>query len=670
MIAEVAVGLPIDKTFHYSVPNSLEDKIAQGKRVWIPFGQRRFVGYVVGLNTQDVSGPAAPAPGEYQVRDIENVIDEIPVLSEEMLDLARWISLYYFCSWGEAIESSLPSAIRKGKTKIAVRKGAPEKEYERSFHLKLTGQQDEALAPILADMEEGRRNTYLLFGITASGKTELYLQAIARALKQGKSSICLVPEIALTPQTTERFKSRFGSEVSVMHSRLSEGARFREWQRANEGRAHIVIGPRSAIFSPVKNLGLVIMDEEHETSYKQEDSPRYHARDVALKRAELSGAIAILGSATPSLETYYNAKNGKYRLIKLTERISKRELPQVRLVDMRKELMKRKRVAPFSFALEDAISKAISAKGQSIIFLNRRGFSTHLDCKSCGFVMECKRCKSVLVYHSDLNRLVCHYCGKRFDIPRVCPSCRGGYIKFFGIGTQKVESELHRMFPAARISRMDTDSTSGVGAHERILGDFKAGAIDVLCGTQMIAKGLDFPQVTLVGVISADTSLNLPDFRASERTFDLLTQVAGRAGRGHEPSEVIIQTYAPDHYAIAYAAKHDYEGFYEKEIRTRRFLGFPPYNRLIKFTFKAAREEKAERAAGEFAARLKTIKGLKVIGPAPSPVIKLRGQFRWNLLAKFKPDKDFSLQLRPIVAEFKKGRGAFMIADADPVNML
>lgn len=659
MIAEVVVGLPIDKTFHYSIPEALKEKVSVGKRVWVPFGQRRLVGYVVGL------GEAADVAN---IKDIEEVIDEDPILDEAMLKLTRWMADYYFCSWGEAIENGLPAVLRKGKTEIKSRKTAPDRHYEPSFDLKLTPQQKLALAPVLEDLEKRHNHVYLLFGVTASGKTELYMQAISFALKQGRSCIVLVPEIALTPQATERFKARFGDEVCVIHSRLSEGTRFKAWEKLNEGKCRIVIGPRSAVFSPLKNLGLIIIDEEHETSYKQEDSPRYHARDVAIKRAAISGAAVIMGSATPSLETYYNAEAGRYKLIKLTERINKRQMPKVRILDMRKELMKRKRVAVFSYALQDAIAKVLAAKMQAILFLNRRGFSTHMDCKKCGHVMECKKCKSVLVYHSDINKLVCHYCNRKYGLPRICPSCKSSYIKFFGIGTQKVESEMYRLFPGARIARMDTDATTKRGSHEKILDGFKDGSTDILIGTQMVAKGLDFPQVTLVGIVSADVSLNLPDFRASERTFDLLTQVAGRAGRGDETSEVIVQTYTPTHYSIAMAANHDYEGFYKKEIATRKFAGFPPFNRLIKFTFRAGKEEKAEKAATELAERLKQLKGAKVMGPAPSPMIKVRGQYRWNVFLKFKTEKIFSLQLRHIVAEFKRGKGAFMTVDVDPMS--
>ncbi len=660
MIAEVAVGLPIDKTFHYLVPPPLEARITAGKRVWVPFGAKRIVGYVVG--TSSTSSIA-------DIKPVETVIDDYAVLPDEILKLTKWMSDYYLCPLGEVIETCLPLTIRKGKTEVAQRKHAPEVNYEQTRHLELTAQQNAGIGPILEDIDKARHNCYLLFGITGSGKTEIYLQAIDLALKKNKACICLIPEIALTPQTTERFKSRFGDEVSVIHSRLSEGVRFKEWQKALKGQCRVVIGPRSAIFSPVKDLGLIIMDEEHETSYKQEDSPRYHARDVAVKRAQIAGAVLVMGSATPSMESYYNALNGQYKMLRLTERILKRELPKVRIVDMRKEIVHQKHVAVFSILLQDKIRAALTTKKQIILFLNRRGFSTHIDCKRCGFVMECKRCKSVLVYHSDLDRLVCHYCNRKFDVPKLCPSCEGAYMKFFGIGTQKVESELYRLYPGARIARMDTDATSRKGSHERILNDFKNGLIDILIGTQMITKGLDFPLVTLVGVISADTSLNLPDFRASERTFDLLTQVAGRAGRGSEVSEVIIQTYTPSSYAVSLASRHDYEGFYENEIVSRKALGFPPYYKIIKFTFRAAKEEKASSAASEFAERAKSVKGIKVMGPAPSPMIKVRGQFRWNVFLKFKAHKTFSLQLRAIVAEFKKGKGAFLVVDVDPINM-
>ncbi|MEI8176802.1 MAG: primosomal protein N' [Candidatus Omnitrophota bacterium] len=660
MIAEIAVGLAVDKTFHYRIPDALTGSVSVGKRVWVPFGFKRVVGYVVSIaDLSDVP----------HLKDIEQVIDEVAVLDDGMIRLTKWMSEQYFCSWGEAIENALPGTLRRGRTKLRPHKTDPERVYDASVDLQLTLQQKAALDPVLEDMNAGRTGTYLLFGITGSGKTELYLQAISCALKQNKSSIVLVPEIALTPQATERYKSRFGEAVSVIHSRLAEGVRLREWERAREGTRRIIIGPRSALFSPVKDLGLIVIDEEHETSYKQEDSPRYHARDLALERARLAHAVVVLGSATPSLESYYQAQRGVYRLITLTERIEQRELPPARIVDMRKEIGNQKRIPIFSYALQDALRKTLEAKHQAILFLNRRGFSTHIDCKVCGAVIECKRCKAVLVYHADADKLVCHYCNRRSDAPKACPSCQSPAIKFFGLGTQKVESEAHKLFPGTRIARMDTDATSKRGSHDKIFDEFKEGKIDILIGTQMIAKGLDFPAVTLVGVISADTSLNLPDFRASERTFGLLTQVAGRAGRGDLAARAIIQTYAPTHYAIKAASEHDYTGFYETEIKVRRRAGFPPYYRLIKCTFRAAKEENAIVAAEAFAKKVKELKFFKVTGPAPSPLIKVRGQYRWNVFLKFRSAADIPAALRGIIAGSRKGRGVFMFADVDPISM-
>ncbi|MFH1848191.1 MAG: primosomal protein N', partial [Candidatus Omnitrophota bacterium] len=494
-IAEVAVGLPIDKTFHYSIPPDMESAVTIGKRVWIPFGQKRIVGYVIGLG-QDTEGR--------ELKNIEQAIDDFPVLSAEMIELARWISRYYFCTLGEAIENTLPGGIRRGRTEIKERKAKEEEAYTQSRHLTLTQEQQDVFDLIMRDIKDSRHNVYVLHGVTASGKTELYLQAIDFALKRNKSSIALVPEISLTPQTTERFRSRFGEQVSVIHSRLSEGRRFNHWQDMKKGKSNIVVGARSAVFSPLNNLGLIILDEEHETSYKQEDKPRYHAREVAIKRAQLTNSVVILGSATPSIESYYKALEGEYKLVKLTKRVEERILPPVKIVDMKQEIMQRRRVAVFSLILQDRIRKAIENKKQVMLFLNRRGFSTHLDCKKCGFVMKCKRCDSVLVYHSESKRLICHYCSKKYGTPRICPSCKGAYLKFFGMGTQKVESELHRLFPQARIARMDTDATTKRGSYEKILGEFKKGKIDILVGTQMIAKGLHFQEVSLVGVVMAD----------------------------------------------------------------------------------------------------------------------------------------------------------------------
>lgn len=661
-IVEVLVGLPIDKTFHYSVPDHLRNKISVGKRIWIPFGTKRLVGYIVGTKKYtDITN----------LKDIDDVIDQIPIIDETMLRLTKWISDYYFCSWGEALENALPTLIRKGRTDIRRRKKITEHLIPSSQALQLTSEQKNAYKEIADSISKRIPRVFLLFGITASGKTELYLQLIELCLRLGLSNITLVPEISLTPQTTERFKARFGQEVSVIHSRISEGERFETWQKIRMQKSRVVVGVRSAIFSPVKNLGLIIIDEEHETSYKQQDPPRYHARDVALKLGELTNSVVVLGSATPSIESFYKAIKGEYSLLKLTRRVTKRQLPPVKIIDMRKELSLRRRVTIISLYLKEKLKMVLAERKQAMLFLNRRGFSTQIGCKRCGFVSKCKRCESILVYHSDIKKLICHYCNRRYDIPKVCPECESAYIKYYGMGTQKVESELHRLFPDARISRMDTDATVKRHSYERILNEFKKGDTDILVGTQMIAKGLDFPRVDLVGVILADISLNIPDFRATERTFDLLTQVAGRAGRGEGASTVVIQTYVPQHYAIQTASRYDYETFFTKELDSRKLLQFPPYSQIIKLTFRASKEQKAKDSAFEFITNVRRLRYIKILGPAPSPIIKIRGQYRWNVLLKVKSSKANINKLREIILEYKTHKTrAFMFVDVDPMQII
>jgi len=662
--AEVAVALPMDRTFHYSIPQRLSGEMAVGKRVFVPFQNRRAVGYVVGF---------ADEAEVKDVKEIESIIDREPILSEEMLKLTRWMKDNYFSSWGEALEAAIPGGIKKGKSGVGsrTREGHIKAEdYAPSGPHTLTPEQEKALKSIALSIEKGEHKTFLLYGITASGKTEIYLQAIEIVLKKGKQAIALVPEISLTPQTIERFVSRFGDRVAVIHSKLSPAKRFYEWKKIKEGKADIAVGPRSAIFSPLKNLGLVIIDEEHETSYKQEDVPRYHARDVAIERARLNNCPVILGSATPSLESYYKAKRGEYRLIRLTKRIDERLLPKVKIVDMRMGLATRKRTEIFSKILLDAIDKAIKDKKQVIIFLNRRGFSTFVNCKKCGLVLKCKRCDTVLVYHFENKKLICHYCNYRMAPPDICPKCRSGYISYFGLGTERVESEISRNFSSARVSRMDSDTTAKSGSHDRILGDFKSGAVNLLVGTQMIAKGLDFPLVTLVGVVSADITLNIPDFRASERTFDLLTQVAGRAGRGEDGGEVIVQTYTPSHYSILTAAKHDYDKFYEEEISQRKELLFPPFVSLVKITVRARNDEVASKAAAGLADAIKAEdKQAMVAGPAPAPISRMRGYFRYNILLKGKDRLGLVVLLRKVLAGFRKPGGVLVAVDVDPMSM-
>lgn len=668
--AEIAIGLPIAKPFHYGVPDDLKNKVEIGKRVWVPFRNRPIVGYIVGF---------VERPQVKDVKHILSVIDDMPILDNQLLKLTKWIGEYYYSSWGEAIQAAIPGPLKRGRTKIKPKRPLTEEAYEPTKKFKPTDQQEGALKSIFKSLSENKHDVYLLHGITGSGKTEVYLQAIEAVLKLGMSAIVLVPEISLTPQAVERFKSRHGKTVAILHSRLLESERFLEWKKLKEGTAKIVVGARSAIFAPVKNLGLIVVDEEHETSYKQEDAPRYNARDVAIMRAKLSNATVILGSATPSVETYYNAISKKYKLLRLTERIEKRQLPKVEIIDMRQEMIDTKEVKILSRALENAIADALNRKGQVMLFLNRRGFSTFINCKHCGYVVKCKYCNVSLTYHFDTKRLDCHYCNYQEPPPEVCPKCKSEYVRYFGIGTQKVESEVARLFPQCNIGRMDTDATAKRGSHKQILTDFRRGKIDILVGTQMIAKGHDFPKVMLVGVVAADTALNLPDFRASERTFNLLTQVAGRAGRGIEPGKVIIQTYNPLHYAIEKSINHDYVGFFDEEINFRRELKYPPFAHIVEINLRGRNEERVIKISHELGGILNAFskreyfqachESIEVVGPAPAFISKMRGRFRLNILLKGKNPKDICKLIDESLRHLR-GRSAVTIAiDVDPIGI-
>jgi len=538
-----------------------------------------------------------------------------------------------------------------------------------SHPLTLTPAQKTALEEIKSGLSGGKGGVFLLHGVTGSGKTEVYLQALAEAVRMGKRGIVLVPEIALTPQTIERFAARFPGRVAVLHSQLSLGEQFDEWQRIRNGEFDVVIGPRSAAFAPQPDLGLIVLDEEHEWTYKQPDkSPRYHTRDVALKLAELTGAVVVLGSATPDVESFYHAQQGDYQLLTLPGRVTPRDgtaLPQVEVVDLKEELKAGIR-SLFSRSLSEAISQAVTNDEQVILFLNRRGAATFVQCRSCGFVLRCKRCEVPLNYHLTGDRLVCHQCNYRTPVPASCPRCTRRNLKFLGVGTQKLEQEAGYNFPTARLLRWDTDVTRGRYSHDEILSKFRSHRADILIGTQMVAKGLDLPLVTLVGVVSADTALNLPDFRAGERTFQLLSQVAGRAGRGIKGGKVIIQTYTPEHYAIQAAAKHDYAAFYNKEVEYRRQLRNPPFNRLACLTYSHTNDTLCQREAERMKRLIsqeidsKGIADIEIIGPAPAFIHRLRGRFRWQLILRGAELSEF---LSPM--PFPRG----WVVDIDPVGL-
>jgi primosomal protein N' (replication factor Y) len=533
----------------------------------------------------------------------------------------------------------------------------------------LTPAQEAAFAGVKAGLARGKGEVFLLHGVTGSGKTEVYLRALAETVKMGKRGIVLVPEIALTPQTIERFAARFPGKVAVLHSQLSLGEQFDEWQRIRNGEFDVVIGPRSAVFAPQPDLGLIVVDEEHEWSYKQSDkSPRYHARDVALKLAGLAGVVVVLGSATPGVETYYRAQSGDYKLLGLPGRVTPRDgtaLPQVEVVDMREELKAGVR-GLFSRSLSEAISRAVTNDEQVILFLNRRGAATFIQCRSCGLVLRCKRCDVPLTYHLTGDRLVCHQCNYHTPVPASCPRCGRRSLKFLGLGTQKLEQEAGYNFPTARLLRWDTDVTRGRYSHDEILGKFRGHQADILIGTQMIAKGLDLPLVTLVGVVSADTALNLPDFRAGERAFQLLSQVAGRAGRGVRGGKVIIQTYTPEHYAIQAAAKHDYAAFYNKEVEYRRQLRNPPFSRLACLSYSHPNDLLCQREAERMKRSLsqeidsRGIADIEIIGPAPAFIHRRRGRFRWQLILR-------GPELSEFLAPLPLPQG--WVVDIDPVGL-
>ncbi len=511
-----------------------------------------------------------------------------------------------------------------------------------SSPLTLSVQQKAAFTEIKKSLEKNKPDVFLLHGVTGSGKTEIYLQALTEAVKQGKRGIVLVPEIALTPQTLDRFASRFPHRVAIIHSRLSLGEQFDQWHQIQNGEFDVVIGPRSAIFAPQPNLGLIVIDEEHEWTYKQDNSPRYHTRDVALKIAELNNTAVILGSATPDVTSYYFSQRGDYRLLEMPLRVTPNEgapLPKVEIVDLREEL-KTGNTGIFSRLLKSEINKALSKKEQIILFFNRRGTSTFVQCRDCGKVLQCPKCYVSLNYHSDDNRLVCHQCNYKKQVPKTCPQCHSRRIKYLGLGTQKLEQETALAFPSAKLLRWDSDSTKGKNSHREILDTFSQNKADILIGTQMVAKGLDIPNVTLVGVVIADTGLNLPDFRAGERTFQLISQVAGRAGRGLAEGKVIIQTYLPQHYAIQATVNHDYSCFYKQEIEYRKQLNNPPFSRIIRMTYIHANDalclNEAERMSKQLAFEIESagIYGISILGPSPAFIQRLRGRYRWQIILR------------------------------------
>jgi primosomal protein N' (replication factor Y) len=740
------VRVIIDRAIHreldYAVPDGLSNRVGVGSRVRVPFRDTSALATVVAVPDQSaVKG----------IRPIEAVLGETPILSEHLLELARWIATYYCCPIETVMRSLLPQVIRRAeigwKKQLFVqpsrkidneiieklRKRAPrqaelleaisrlqapvsaaqllrqtsldnqtlralvkrglaelreeavvrdphaEEHFIATSNLILNQEQVSALQQIIQALSTPEtERPILLHGVTGSGKTEVYLQAIRAALEHGRTAIVLVPEISLTPQTVERFKGRFADmqdAVAVLHSHLSEGERHDEWHKIHSGRARIVIGARSAVFAPLKSLGLIVVDEEHETTYKQEEAPRYHARDVAVVRARIEKCVVVLGSATPSLESYHNVAIGKYRLANLTQRIDEKQMPAMRIVDLRQERRKEKKAAILSEKLSQAIADRLEKHEQTILFLNRRGFSTSLLCSNCGEARNCPNCSVALTFHrypAVIGRLSCHLCGHTAAVPKKCPNCGKDTLIYAGFGTERVESTVSQIFPKAVVRRMDADSMTRKEAYRETLRNFRTGKIDILVGTQMIAKGLHFPNVTLVGIINADLALHLPDFRAGERTFQLLTQVAGRAGRGETAGEVFVQTYTPFSPSIQFARHHDFTGYFQQELEFRERCDFPPFKHAILITVRSTHEGRAKLSAETLQRRLKERFPQEFIlgDAAPAPLEKLQGQFRFHILVRGEAIMRLSRLVRETLDKLPFPEDVAVTVDVDPYQLL
>src|SRR5881227_1793437 len=735
----VIIDRAIRRELDYAVPEGLMDRVGVGSRVRVPFREKSALATVVAVTEQ------SEAKG---IRLIEAVVGEAPILSEQLLELGRWIGAYYCCPIETVMRSLLPQVIRRAEVgwkkqlfvqpgrKIdsealeKLRKRAPrqaelleailrleapirasqllrqtsldnqtlralvkrglvelreeaivrdphaDEQFIATSNLILNQEQTHAVKEIALALDSPEKaRPILLHGVTGSGKTEIYLQAIRAALERGHTAIVLVPEISLTPQTVERFKGRFADvqdAVAVLHSHLSEGERHDEWHKIHSDRARIVIGARSAVFAPLKNLGLIVVDEEHETTYKQEEAPRYHARDLAVVRAKIEKCVAVLGSATPSLESYHNAVIGKYRLVTLIQRIDQKQMPLMRVVDLRQERRKEKKAAILSEKLSQAIADRLGKREQTILFLNRRGFSTSLLCSNCGEARDCPNCSVALTFHRSMSRLNCHLCGHTAAVPKKCPECGQDALIYIGFGTEKVESTVAQIFPKAVVKRMDADSMTRKEAYRETLRAFRTGKIDILVGTQMIAKGLHFPNVTLVGIINADLALHLPDFRAGERTFQLLTQVAGRAGRGETPGEVFVQSYTPFSPSIQFARHHDFAGYVEQELEFRERCDFPPFKHAVLITVHSAHQERGKFSAETLRRKLREAlpEEFMVAEPTPAPLEKLSGQYRFHILLRGNAIMRLSRLIRETLEKLPMPEDVAVAVDVDPYQLL
>ncbi len=634
VVVETRTG-PRSDSFDYAVPEALQERLLLGQRVRVPFGRRSLLAYVIDFPEE----PAVASP-----RPIEAVLDEPTLLLPHLVATARWVARHYAAPLPEVLRAMLPANVRRAPTgrqagprSLGVARASAQATPPVPVAVpELDAAQQEAAERILIALGRHEARTFLLHGASGSGKTEVYLAAIARALEMGGQALMLVPELSLTPQIVARFAARFSGRLALLHSGLTEAERALEWKRIRGGEVAVVIGSRSAVFAPLADLKLIVVDEEDSSSYKQDRLPRYHARDVARRLARETGACLVLGSATPSVVTFWTAAQSSTPILRLPQPYGGRALPPVEIVDLREELRTGNR-RPLSRRLVDASRAALQAGEQIILFLNRRGMATFVLCRDCGEPVQCPNCSVSLVYHADRAELACHYCGRRSGLLRRCPRCSSARIRHLGIGTERVEAEVKALLPGARVLRLDRDSARVRDGYYTILEAFERGSADVLVGTQLVTKGLQLPRVTLVGVVNADLSLHFPEYHAAERTFGLVSQAAGRAGRGPRPGRVIVQTYQPEHYAIAAAQRYDYQAFYRQELTLRRDFKFPPFAALITCTCAHRDEERALRTAQEYVrALIVTLETLKldpidVLGPSPAFVPRARGEFRFEV---------------------------------------
>ncbi len=658
MYVEIAVCLPLSRSFVYK----LTDPVEIGSRVVVPFRKHEEDGFVVGLRKD--------APAGFEIQSILKVVDPQPLIGPDVFKLCRWISDYYLAPFGEVLKAALPPGITPKHVARNV-EAPPAARTPRSDDRLLTTDQ---LSALFAIQETPGFHTVLLHGVTGSGKTEVYLRAAQHFLGQGKSTLILVPEIGLTPQLTQRFSERFPGMTAILHSSLTKRQRIDEWLRIRSGSIPIVIGTRSAVFAPLDNIGLIVVDEEHETTFKQEELPRYNGRDTAVMRAKFAGCAAVLGSATPSMESFRNAEAKKYTYVPMATRVEDRSMPAVEIVNMRDEYSGQGKPVLFSKRLLDAAAERLERREQTMILLNRRGFAAFLLCRKCGLTFTCTSCSVAMTFHKGIGRLLCHYCGFSKKPPSRCPDCNSEYIHYVGEGTERIEADLKALFPDAAVARIDRDTMRHLRDYQRILGDFRAGNIDIVVGTQMIAKGHDFPNVTLVGVVAADAALALPDFRAAERTFQLLTQVAGRSGRGSQPGEVIIQSYFPDHYAFQLATTHRFEDFYAREARYRKAMFYPPFASLAGIMVLDRDAGAAARLARKVSDFLDSVRNdsIRILGPAPAPLERLKQIYRHQLLLKSssRPALHDALHRLQQHLEEQKIGPTKVIVDVDPISLL